>query len=168
MEKRSVEAIVQTLNDAGVRYLIVGGLAAVAHGVLRLTADIDVVLDFEPSNLVKATRALKGLGYKPRAPVPLEKFADEQERERWIREKGMVVFSLFSGEHEATEIDLFVQPPFDFDRAYRSAFRAELGPGVSATFVGIDELIALKEKAGRPKDLEDIGLLKEIRKKDEN
>jgi len=46
--KRSVEAIVDALNAAGVRYLIAGGLAVVAHGYVRFTADVDLILDLEP------------------------------------------------------------------------------------------------------------------------
>ena len=49
MERRSVEAIVEGLNRAQVRYLIVGGLAVVAHGFVRFTADIDLVLDPDPA-----------------------------------------------------------------------------------------------------------------------
>src|SRR5688572_3753849 len=72
----SVETIVQTLNDAGVRYLVVGGLAVVAHGFVRFTADVDLVLDLAADNLNKAVAALSSLGYRPRAPVPLHEFAD--------------------------------------------------------------------------------------------
>jgi len=44
MEVRSVEAIVRALNTAEVEYLIVGGLAVNAHGFVRLTRDVDLVL----------------------------------------------------------------------------------------------------------------------------
>ncbi len=44
MTRHSVESIVQSLETAGVRYLIVGGLAVVAQGHLRFTADVDLVL----------------------------------------------------------------------------------------------------------------------------
>jgi hypothetical protein len=47
MQRRSIEAIVQALDAANVRYLIAGGLAVVAHGHLRFTADVDLVLDPE-------------------------------------------------------------------------------------------------------------------------
>ena len=39
------EPVFRALNDAGVRYVIVGGFATVLHGHPRLTADIDLVLD---------------------------------------------------------------------------------------------------------------------------
>ena len=164
MEKRSVETIVKALNEANVRYLIVGGLAVVAHGYVRFTADVDLFINLEATNLRNALGALTQLGYLPRAPVKLEEFADTQIRQRWISEKGMKVFSLSSSEHAATEIDLFAQAPFDFDDAYACAARLELSPGLTATFVDLDRLITLKNQAGRPQDLIDIKNLKTLRK----
>ena len=113
MQKRSVEEIVKALNDASVRYLIAGGLAVVAHGHLRFTADLDLILDLDEDNARRALSALSGLGYRPRAPVALEEFANPKTRSRWIREKGLTVFSLCSPQHSTTEIDLFVESPFD-------------------------------------------------------
>lgn len=164
MKTHSVESIVKALNDAEVRYLIAGGLAVVAHGYLRFTADVDLILDLEQPNAGKALAALKALGYRPRAPVPMEQFGDPEMRERWIREKGLTVFSLHSTDHPATEIDLFVKSPLDFEQAYRTALQLEVVPGLSATFVGFDDLVKLKEKAGRPQDLADLVRLRESRR----
>lgn len=69
------------------------------------------------------------------------------------------MFSLFSREHPATEIDLFVEMPFDFEATYARAIRMEIAPGVGATFVGRADLIEMKRRAGRPQDLEDIARL---------
>lgn len=156
MERRSIESIVRALADANARYLIVGGLAVVAHGHLRFTADLDLVLDLDEDNLRRATEALAALGYRPRAPVELREFCSSARRAEWAREKGMTVFSLNSDQHPATEIDLFVEAPFDFDAAYRAAVQMEIAPGTPATFVGVDDLIRLKERAGRPQDLDDV------------
>lgn len=165
MERRTVESIVRALNDAGVRYLIVGGLAVVAHGYVRLTVDVDLILDFREENLRRGVVALKGLGYCPRAPVAFEEFIDPANRSRWIVEKGLTVFSLFSSKEPKTEVDLFVEPPFDFDKAHAAASRQDVASGLIATFVGFDDLIALKKKAGRPQDLEDIARLEIARGK---
>ena len=121
MEKRSVEEIVRALNEAGVRYLIVGGVAVVAHGYLRFTADLDLILDLAEDNLRRAVAALAGEGYRPRAPVPLEAFIDAVNRAQWVRDKQLTVFSLDSSQHPRTEVDLFVEAPFDFDKAYAEA-----------------------------------------------
>jgi hypothetical protein len=119
VERRSIEAIIWALNAEGVRYLVVGGLAVVAHGYVRLTVDVDLVLDLDEGNLRRAVAALSRLGYRPLAPVAFEQFCDARARATWVREKGMTVFSLFSPEHEMTEVDLFVEAPLDFASAYR-------------------------------------------------
>ena len=163
MERLSVEAIVRALDAAGVRYLVVGGLAVAAHGYVRFTADIDIVLDPAPAALRAAIEALRGLDYQPRAPVTIEEFADPAKRARWTREKGLTVFSLFSDRHPATEIDLFVEPPFDFESAYARAARFELAPGLQATFVGLADLLDMKRTAGRPQDQQDLEALLALR-----
>lgn len=164
MEKQSFETIARALDQAGVRYLIAGGLAVVAHGHVRFTADLDLIIDMDTGNLKSALAALSRLGYKPRAPVPIGEFADPQIRRGWIDEKGMKVFSLSSPEHAATEVDIFAEAPFDFAAAYVQAVRLEVCPGVTATFVDLDRLIALKKRAGRTQDLQDIEQLEALRK----
>jgi hypothetical protein len=109
MELRSVEEIVRTLNAAGVRYLIAGGMAVVAYGYVRLTMDLDLILDLDEDNLRAATKSLAALDYRPLAPVPLEEFTDAGIRAQWVREKQLRVFTLFSPVHGQTEIDLFVE-----------------------------------------------------------
>lgn len=156
----------RSLEAEKVRYLIVGGLAVVAHGYVRFTADIDLIVDLEEKNIGGALRALVGLGYRPRAPVKAEEFADAGIRRRWIEEKGMTVFSMLSSSHQATEIDIFAEIPLDFEKAYSRRVVMGIAKGVTASFIGIDDLIALKEKAGRPKDLQDIEELKNARKDD--
>ena len=54
MKLDTIEALFKALNEGHVRYLVAGGLAVVAHGYLRLTADIDLMLDMDPGNLKKA------------------------------------------------------------------------------------------------------------------
>src|SRR3954451_19352634 len=129
MKRDSVVAIVQTLNENEVRYLIVGGLAVVAHGYVRFTADIDLVLSPESDNLGRAVVAIKTLGYRPRAPVAFDEFIDASKRQEWATEKNMTVFSLFSESHPETEIDLFLESPIDFEIAYAQAVRKEATAG---------------------------------------
>lgn len=163
MEKRSIELIVHALNTHQVRYLIAGGLAVVAHGYVRFTADLDLLLEMDVPNLTGAISALKTLGYRPRAPVEFEQFIDPVQRKQWIDEKGLVVFSLFSPDHPATEIDLFVDPPLVFADAYMRASKMDVAPGITAIFCSLDDLIELKTKAGRPRDKDDIAQLLKLR-----
>jgi len=52
-----------------------------AHGYLRFTKDVDVVIQLIPDNVTRAFAALGTLGYRPAAPVTAEQFADRVTRE---------------------------------------------------------------------------------------
>jgi hypothetical protein len=151
-----VEAILSALQTARVRYIVVGGLAVAAHGHGRATFDIDLVVQLQPDNAMRAIRALEVLGYRPTAPVPASQFADPKHREAWIRDKNMVVFQLQSDRHPETQIDLFVSEPFDFDTEYDRAMIGEFLPDLPVHFVCLETLVRMKEAVGRPKDLEDV------------
>jgi hypothetical protein len=164
MKLKNIERIFQALNDGNVRYLVAGGLAVVAHGHLRFTADIDLILDMEVNNLKRAISVFNALGYRPRPPVALEEFIDTEKRGAWIKKKGLTVFSLWNPDHPATEIDLFMEPPISFEDAYNRSIRYEVAEGVEATIIGLDDLIAIKRQAARETDLDDIEKLKVLRK----
>ena len=142
--------------------MVVGGLAVVAHGHVRFTADLDLVLDFNEENLRRAMEVFESLGFRPRAPVPLRKFAETEIRQGWIRDKGLTVLSLFSDDHPLTEVDLFVADPFGFDQVYTRRVTMAIAPHVEATFVGLDDLVRMKKVAGRPQDLSDIEQLEDL------
>ena len=63
-----VEHLLRTLDEHGVRYVIVGGLAAAAQGAGRVTFDIDVVPDWSTENLERLGNALQALNAKLRVP----------------------------------------------------------------------------------------------------
>jgi predicted nucleotidyltransferase len=152
-----IEEAIAALEAAGVRYIIVGGVAVVLHGHLRATGDLDLVIDLSEDNALRTIEALLALGYRPRAPVAAEAFADPSERESWIRDKNMLVFSMWRRAGDI-EIDLFVKEPFDFEAVFRRAIRVELEHS-RATVLALEDLIALKRGAGRPQDLADIAAL---------
>ena len=147
-----IEVALAALNEAEVRYLVVGEVAVVLHGYLRTTADLDLWVQLTEDNLERATRCLHALGYRPRAPVRIEEFAVTAKRREWVSQKGLVVFSL----------DLFVQDPFDFDAAYERALRVPL-ESTEARVLGLDDLIAMKQSVGRPHDQEDLEALRALR-----
>lgn len=163
MVARSVEQIFRSLNDAGARYLVAGGLAVVAHGFVRFTNDVDIVLDLAESNCRAALGALARLGYRPLVPVSLGEFADAAKRRAWARDKGARVFQLFSDAHPATRIDLFLEAPFDFDEVYSRRSRQTVEPDLEVPFVGLEDLIDMKRRAGRPQDLADADKLEQLR-----
>ena len=156
MELRAFQQVAKALNQAEVRYLVAGGLAVIAHGYGRLTYDIDLVVQLDPDNVIRAFRALEQAGYQPRIPVTAEQFADRETRQAWIRDKGMVVLNMWSNEFRRTPIDIFVIEPFDFDSMFSKSPEETLEDGTSFRFVEIPTLIEMKRIAGRPKDLDDI------------
>lgn len=159
-----IERVLAALERAGVRYLVVGGVAVVLHGFLRATADLDLVVQLDPANVRRALDALAGLGYRPQAPVAAASFAEPAIRRQWIREKNMRVFSLWTAAGPL-EVDLFVEEPFDFEAVYRRAVRVSLGE-VEVSVIGRGDLVALKRSAGRPVDLEDAARLEELAEDD--
>lgn len=161
-----LELVLRALEESGARYLIVGGVAVVLHGHPRFTADLDVVIQLDADNVRAAFAALARLDYRPRAPVAPEDFADPTIRDAWIRDKGLTVFSLWSPQCPLTEVDIFVQEPFDFDAVYSRALRADLG-FATVSVIGLTDLLALKQAAGRAKDLDDIRALRQLSDDDE-
>jgi predicted nucleotidyltransferase len=160
MEVRSVEAIVKALNGAKVKYLIVGGLAVNAHGFVRMTRDVDIVLRLERQNVIRGLEALLQAGFRTAIPEKPEAFADAKTRERWRREKNMIVLKLWSDEHRRTPVDIFVYEPFDFEKESALAGELEVCLGIFAPVVSLKTLLKMKRQAGRPQDLEDIKELK--------
>jgi hypothetical protein len=156
MKLASFEAIVRALGDAGVRYLVAGGLAVNAHGLLRFTKDADFVIQLVPDNILRTFAALRSIGYRPLVPVTAEQFADQATREGWIRDKGMQVLQFWSNQHQETPIDVFVTDPFPFDEEYDRALIKPLYGTIEVRFVSIRTLIRMKEAAGREQDRVDI------------
>lgn len=164
MERSSLEALFGALERVGARYLVAGGLAVLAHGFLRMTLDVDLVLDLAPPHPRPALAAFRELELRPLVPVRLEEFANADARQSWIRDKHARVFQLWSELHPTLRVDLFLEAPFDFDAAHRRRHRAEISPGLEVSFVAIDDLLAMKRAAGRPQDLADLHRLEKIRR----
>jgi hypothetical protein len=165
MKLVSFEALIAALEDGGVRYLVAGGLAVNAHGYLRFTKDVDVVVELVADNVERTFAALSSLGYKPSVPITAAQFADGTQRESWIRDKGMQVLQFWSDAHRETPIGVFVSEPFDFEEEYGRALVKPLG-SIGVRFVSIPTLIQMKERAGRPRDKVDVEHLR-MRLKDD-
>ena len=68
-EPADVVRICRALNEAGARYLLIGGFAVVAHGAGRLTKDIDLLVDDAPENVERLKRGLAVLADNAAAEV---------------------------------------------------------------------------------------------------
>jgi hypothetical protein len=166
MKLTSFTQIVTALDAARVRYLVAGGLAVNAHGYLRFTKDVDIVMQLVPDNIQRAFAALTTVGYRPSVPISAAQFADADIRNGWIRDKNMQVLQFWSDAHQETPIDLFVTDPFPFEDEYQRALVKPLHGSLDVRFVSIPTLIRMKEAAGRSQDIIDIEHLKQRRDDD--
>ena len=156
------DTIFEALQKTGVRYVVVGGVAVNLHGHQRFTKDVDLVIELVADRALKALQALEAVGYKPTAPVKLTDFADPDIRAAWIRDKGMMVFQMYSDQTRMS-IDIFVQYPLDFDELWDQGTKIDL-PGTSLRIASIDHLISMKREAARPQDLLDVEQLEKIKR----
>ena len=69
------ERILAALSDAEVRYVLIGGMAAILHGDAGVTIDLDVAPAFDPDNLERLAAALQSLGARIRAEGSPEGFS---------------------------------------------------------------------------------------------
>ena len=155
------EPVFQALDRAGVRYVVVGGVAVVLHGHPRLTADLDLAVDLEPEPAVRAIEVLTGLGLRPAAPVDPMGFADPVIREAWVADRGMLVFTMRDPDDPLRQVDLFVQEQIPFEELWSRADLVAVGD-VRVRVASIADLIAMKESADRPLDRDDLENLRRI------
>jgi hypothetical protein len=155
------ERIFAALQATGVRYVVVGGVAVNLHGYQRFTKDIDLVIELIPDQALKALTALEIIGYKPSFPIRLADFADPAIRAEWIRDKGMMVFQMYSDRSRMT-IDIFARYPLDFDALWNQGTQIDLS-GAAPRIASIDHLILMKRQAARPQDLADIEALEKLK-----
>lgn len=59
------ERVFRTLQEQKIRYAVAGGVALVLHGVVRFTADLDLIVDLERENLVRFVQVMHDLGTGP-------------------------------------------------------------------------------------------------------
>ncbi len=154
------QEILSQLHDRHVDFVIVGGVAAALHGGSRVTFDLDVVPSLAEESWQAAVDLLWSLGARPRIPEPLDRIRDVGQIRRWRRDKGMLALN-FRTPDGSTEVDLLVSESDQFESLRRRALKVTIE---QRTFLvaSIDDLIAMKTKAGRPQDLLDIAQLQDI------
>lgn len=158
----NVRQIFAALNEAQVDYVVVGGMAVILHGYLRATADLDLVIDLAPENCRRAMAALSRIGFRPRLPIAIENFSDPGKRKEWIEQRNMLVFQLWDPANPLRSLDVFVKEPIAFDQLLRDAVKTDID-GMPVPIASIEHLIEMKQTAGRPRDLDDVAKLRQIR-----
>lgn len=161
------EDVFKAFDEKGVRYLVVGGMAVNLYGYIRMTVDLDIMVDFNEENLRKLISVMENLNYRPKVPVKPIEFTMEDKREEWMKEKGAVVFTFIDLQDPIKHIDIFLKNPIDFEKVYQARQVLHL-KGIPVSLASIDDLIEMKRLSGRPRDLEDIHHLKKIKELKEN
>jgi len=148
------------LNEAEVRYLVVGGVAVVAHGVLRQTVDLDLVVQLSERNAADAVRVLSASAIA-RAPPSRSRSSPMPKRANGGVARRCHCLHARLPLRSMTALDLFLAEPFDFEAAYTQRALLPVG-AVDVPVVGLATLIAMKQAAGRHRDLADIEDLQRV------
>lgn len=149
---------VEHLQAEGVRFVVIGGLAMIAHGSARLTFDMDISFSRSRENIDRLAKALAPLKPRPRGfPEELPFLWDA------ISLRSMTTSTLRT---LAGDLDLLAEPEGidGFEGLYERAVELEI-LGRKVKVASLDDLAAMKKAAGREKDfdhLRDIEALKRL------
>jgi predicted nucleotidyltransferase len=161
------EELFKQLNKKHIDYVIVGGVALVMHGIVRFTADLDLMLHLEEKNLRRFINIMNELGYKPRVPVRAEGLLDAGQRKQWAEEKNMLVFSFHHPREAISLVDIFIREPMPFEEIKAHAVTMKLG-NLAVPVISVDDMIKMKGRSDRPQDAEDIKALKRLQTDEKN
>lgn len=150
--------LLKRLNDAGVDFVLVGGMAAVAHGSSLITKDVDVYTPLVEPNLSKIVEALRDLDPRYRFRPDKLRMPLEPERLHGFRMLNLVT--------ELGAIDLMaeVSGVAPFEEIVAKSWTSDLG-GVVVRIIDLESLISAKRSAGRPKDIRAVAELEAIRQR---
>lgn len=154
--EQETRKLLRLVTEAGVEHIIVGGVAANAWGGSELTQDLDIIIPFD---VARITRLMKALApHRPRhwTRPDLGVINDPAEY--------LLTFRMLLLMTDLGHIDVLrtCEPVGDYDRLHARAGSIEID-GISHELIDIDDLIAIKEHVGRPKDLVTAAQLRAIR-----
>jgi hypothetical protein len=129
---------IEALADAGVDFVLIGGLAGIAHGSAYPTYDLDIMYSRDRGNLVRLAKLLKDLG----ATLPGALDADTLE------EAGNFTFET---RHGALDILAYPEGGPRYEDVKQAADEIDFN-GRRVRVASLDHLIAMKDAADRPKD----------------
>jgi predicted nucleotidyltransferase len=156
-ERFSPKAMLRALTVGGVRFIVIGGLAAQAHGSSSLTGDLDLCYERSPENLERLAAVLRGLAAVRRGDPAFAAFPLDA---RALRAGDVFTLATSGG-----ILDLLGNPDpgMTYDTLLSNAIEIPVD-GETVRVAGLDDLMAMKRAAGRPKDrieLEILGALRE-------
>lgn len=154
------DEVLKVLGEGGVRFILIGGVAAVAHGAARLTQDIDILYSREPENLYRLAKALAPYEPYPRGAPPGLPFVWDSQT---LANGGNFTLHTTLG-----DVDILASIAGGGDYDNLSPFSVLIDVfGVECECLKLEQLIKTKRAAGRPKDFEAIAELEIILKEKE-
>jgi hypothetical protein len=150
------------LHRHEVEYTLIGGLAVALHGIERNTMDVDIALVLTPGNVDRFLHAAQDLRLTPVLPVPIVTLRDTDTLRDWHDRRHLQAFSLRAPSAAGVTLDVLLFPPIDPQALHRRALSLDIA-GAPVRVVAIDDLIALKQCAGRPLDLDDVAHLQRVK-----
>ena len=150
------------LNDAEIRYIIVGGVAMNLLGYPRFTGDIDILLALDHENLSRMTALMEKMGYEKKVPVALEELGDEKKALTLIEKKNLIAYTFANPDEPQSSIDVIVGDSMKFDNYQKHCSHMAIWD-ITVPVVSIDDLIAMKKKSKRKQDDDDVVALLELK-----
>jgi predicted nucleotidyltransferase len=143
---QNLKELILRLNEAGCRFVVVGGFGAVSFGSSLVTRDVDVACDLSPENLLRVWQALQGLNPVHRmTPDRLPFTRDQAGRGDWNK----LYLTTDLG-----QLDLLgeVKGIGGFEQCLANSESIPLG-GTEIRVLTLDAMIRSKRAMGRPRDL---------------
>jgi hypothetical protein len=148
----------ETLARRGVRFVVIGGVAANLRGSTTVTEDLDVCYARDDDNLERMAEALRDLNARLRGAPPDVPFLLDANTIR--------MGDHFTFVTDAGSLDILGHPsgiPGGYEELVRAADHMEIAPGLTVAVASIDDLIRMKRTSGRPKDLIEVEVLGALR-----
>lgn len=153
------EKVFRELNKAKVKYLVVGGVAVNLYGYPRFTGDLDLLLFLDKENLEKMDKVMKKMKYSERLPVSVLALSDQTQVKKWLKEKNMKAYTFNPPKNNLLQIDIIIEDSLKFDAFNRQKNVKKMGT-LKIPVVSIKDIIKMKKKAHRDKDMLDLKVLK--------
>jgi hypothetical protein len=137
--------ILEHLARAGVNFVVIGGVAGGAHGSAFGTFDLDIAYARDDQNLERLAGVLRSLGAKLRGAPPDVPFQ--------LDGRTLKAGANFTVTTQFGALDILSDPAGapPYDRLRANAMEVDIGRS-RIRFASLDDLIAMKEAAGRTKD----------------
>jgi predicted nucleotidyltransferase len=141
---QQTDRLLALLQDAGVDFVVVGGVAALAHGSSTLTRDLDIAAPLTPENLRRLMDALAP--YRPHHATRPDLGVIRDSIERLSK------FRLLLVDTDLGRLDILGEVQPLGPAAELEAVELELLEGRRFRVLSLDQLIEVKAHVGRPKD----------------